>query len=50
MTIPLIFAGAERDLIGSLDEVSIIDIAPTVAALVNMDPNPDWKGKSLLKG
>ena len=50
MTIPLIFAGAERDLIGSLDEVSIIDIAPTVAALANMDPNPDWKGKSLLKG
>lgn len=49
MTIPLIFAGAERERIGNLDDVNIIDIAPTVAALANMDPNPDWMGKSLLK-
>ncbi|MBQ4274160.1 MAG: alkaline phosphatase family protein, partial [Clostridia bacterium] len=49
MTIPLIFAGAERDLIGSLEDVRIIDIAPTVAALAGSAPNADWEGKSLLK-
>ena len=48
MTIPLIFAGAERELIGKLDNVNIIDIAPTVAALAGMAPNADWEGKSLL--
>ena len=49
MTIPLIFAGAERELIGNLDNVSIIDIAPTIAALIGTAPSPDWEGKSLLK-
>ena len=49
MTIPLIFAGAERELVGNLDDVSIIDIAPTIAALSGTAPNPAWKGKSLLK-
>ena len=49
MTIPLIFAGAERDLVGNLDDVNIIDIAPTIAALSGTAPSPDWIGKSLLK-
>lgn len=49
MTIPLIFAGAERELIGDLSDVSIMDIAPTIAALSGTAPNPDWEGKSLLK-
>lgn len=49
MTIPLIFAGAERDLIGNLENVNIIDIAPTVAALSGAEPPADWEGKSLLK-
>ncbi len=48
MTIPLIFAGAEQGLIGNLDNVHIIDIAPTVAALSGTAPGPDWEGKSLL--
>ncbi len=48
MTIPLIFAGAERELIGNLDDVSIMDIAPTVVALAGIAPNSDWEGKSLL--
>ena len=49
MTIPLIFAGAERELIGNLDDVNIIDIAPTIATLAGMEPHADWEGKSLLK-
>lgn len=48
MTIPLAFAGAERELIGNLDNVNIIDIAPTIAALSGTAPSPDWEGKSLL--
>ena len=48
MTIPLIFAGAEREMVGKLEDVNIIDIAPTIAALSGTAPNPDWKGKSLL--
>ena len=48
MTIPLIFAGAERELVGDLSSVSIMDIAPTVAALIGVEPNPDWEGKNLL--
>ena len=49
MTIPLIFAGAERDLIGNLEDVNIIDIAPTIAELSGAEPPADWEGKSLLK-
>ena len=49
MTIPLIFAGAEREWIGNLDDVNIIDIAPTIASLAGMVPHADWEGKSLLK-
>ena len=50
MTIPLIFAGAEREQIGNLDNVSIIDIAPTIAVLAGMQADPEWEGKSLLTG
>ena len=49
MTIPLIFVGAERELIGKLDDVNIIDIAPTIASLAGMASHADWEGKSLLK-
>ena len=49
MTIPLVFAGAEREMIGTLENVTIMDIAPTIAALSGVSPGPDWKGKCLLK-
>ena len=49
MTIPLIFAGAERELVGNLDDVNIIDIAPTIASLAGMESDANWEGKSLLK-
>ena len=48
MTIPLIVCGAQSDRITMPDEVSIKDIAPTVAALLGVDPDPDWEGKSLI--
>jgi predicted AlkP superfamily pyrophosphatase or phosphodiesterase len=31
-----------------LDDVSILDIAPTVARLGGLDPHPDWRGRSLV--
>ena len=49
MTIPLVFAGAERERIGNLENVNIIDIAPTIAALAGMELDENWEGKSLLK-
>ena len=49
MTIPLIFAGAERELIGDLSNVNIIDIAPTIAALSGTAPTSEWEGKNLLR-
>ena len=49
MTIPLIFAGAERPHVGDLSNVTILDIAPTVAAITGIVPGADWEGRSLLK-
>ncbi len=49
MTIPLIFTGAAKDLIGDLQGATIMDIAPTVAALIGVDANEEWEGKNLLK-
>ena len=49
MTIPLVFAGAEREKIGDLNGATIMDIAPTIAALAGTAASPDWEGKCLLK-
>ena len=35
-------------IIDRTKEVSIMDIAPTVAALAGIDPDPNWEGKCLL--
>jgi bisphosphoglycerate-independent phosphoglycerate mutase (AlkP superfamily) len=49
MTIPMIFIGGDTDKIGSLENANIKDIAPTVTALLGVEPDPEWEGKSLLK-
>lgn len=49
MTIPLIFTGGARELVGDLSGATILDIAPTVAALVGVEPNEEWEGRNLLK-
>lgn len=48
MTIPLIIKGKDFGPDHSIDGASIMDIAPTVAALLNVAPDSDWEGKSLL--
>lgn len=49
MTIPVVvrFKGEKAEL--DLSEVSILDIAPTVAALLGVAPDEEWEGKSLVK-
>ena len=48
MTIPLFLYGKPFTPGQVLTDASILDIAPTVAALTGITPSPDWEGKSLL--
>ncbi|MCI8387177.1 MAG: hypothetical protein HFE63_01770 [Clostridiales bacterium] len=47
MTIPIIINGADIAP-GELGEANIIDIAPTIAKLLDVQPDGDWDGHSLL--
>ena len=48
MTIPVFFKGKAFAPGAVLEDVSIKDIAPTVAALLGAKPAPEWEGKSLV--
>lgn len=48
MTIPMFFEGKDFKPGEKLENVSIKDIAPTVAKLLGCKPDRDWEGKSLL--
>ena len=48
MTIPLFLSGKGISSQKDLSNADIKDIAPTVAALLGVCPDPDWEGKSLL--
>jgi phosphopentomutase len=48
MTIPLILKGAPFAPGKVLEQASIKDIAPTIAALLGAAPAPEWDGKSLI--
>lgn len=48
MTIPMIILGAAADRVQSLEGANIKDIAPTVTAILGVEPDPDWEGKSLI--
>lgn len=48
MTIPVIVHGKQFEAGSTLADVSIKDIAPTVAALLGSHPAPEWEGKSLI--
>lgn len=47
MTIPLILK-TKRDVKAIGKRASILDIAPTVAAMLGAAPDPSWKGRSLV--
>ena len=48
MTIPVIIRGKEVSAGSKLSDVSILDIAPTVAKLLEVAADREWEGKSLL--
>ena len=48
MTIPVIINGKDIEIGEINEDVSIIDIAPTVAKLLGVIPDSEWEGKSLI--
>lgn len=48
MTIPLIAYGSGTERI-DLSEASIKDLAPTIATLLNVVPDPQWEGRNLIR-
>jgi len=50
MTIPMFFCGKDFTPGAELQDVSILDLTPTIADLMHVAPAREWEGKSLLKG
>ncbi len=48
MTIPLFFRGVDFAPGSTLAEANIMDIAPTIAAIVGVEPAEEWEGRNLL--
>ncbi len=48
MTIPVILNGEMFEKGKAIENVSILDIAPTIAELVGAEPDDEWEGKSLI--
>lgn len=48
MTIPILFCGPEFEGGKRLENVSILDIAPTVTKLLGIPANRDWEGQSVI--
>lgn len=47
MTIPMFFIGNRFEPGRKLDDVSILDLAPTTADVMGIDAAPEWEGKSV---
>lgn len=47
-TIPLFFYGKQFEKGKILTNVSILDITPTIAKIMNISPERDWEGKSII--
>ncbi len=48
MTIPMFFMGKQFDQGKVLSDLSILDIAPTIADIMHVTKAPEWEGKSLI--
>jgi hypothetical protein len=48
MTTPIIVIGPQAEKIKSLEGASIKDIAPTITAMLGVEADPEWEGKSLI--
>ena len=47
MTIPMFFIGPDFEENNEIADVSILDIAPTIAAVMGMPPEKEWEGKAI---
>lgn len=48
MTIPMFFYGKQFEAGKELEDISIMDIAPTVSKILGLEPHESWQGKPLL--
>ena len=48
MTIPLFFIGEQFERGKVAEGLSLLDIAPTIAAIMGIEPDREWEGKSLV--
>ena len=49
MTIPMFYIGPDFEEGKDLGEISILDIAPTIADIIGVSKATEWEGKSLVK-
>lgn len=49
MTIPLFFIGPRFEPGKELEDVNILDLAPTIADVLGIIPAPEWEGKTVLR-
>ena len=49
MTIPMFFYGKEFEPGRILNNVSILDIAPTIVDMMGILPDEEWEGRSLIE-
>ena len=48
MTIPLFFIGEQFGKGVEISGISLLDIAPTIAAIMGIEPDREWEGRSLV--
>ena len=48
MTIPLFFCGEDFTPGAKLENATLLDLTPTIAAVMGITPDPDWEGKPLV--
>ena len=48
MTVPFFFYGKDFQVGEIIDEVSLLDIAPTIVKLLGIEPESEWEGNSII--
>jgi arylsulfatase A-like enzyme len=49
MTVPFFFYGEKFEGGRVLENVSLLEIAPTIAGILGIAPDSDWEGRDLTK-
>ena len=49
MTIPMFFIGDSFKTGEKLENITILDIAPTIADVMSVPKAPEWEGRSIVK-